>query len=427
MAMSKDGVGQVKGRQFMRSMTTFDPSAKNESLGRLIPRPAIPLFPILSLAEFIPRRAGPVLAVVDSGRTVFTTSGCAAIALAFGLSGIRSGEKVLIPAFHCRAMVEPLSHVSAMPVFVGVRENLSIDLEDAASKLDDKVRALLVPNYFGFPQDWDTIRAFCGAHGLILIEDCAHSFYGSHKNRPLGSFGDFAVASLTKFFPVREGGCLVVNDRGEEGAVIKLQSQDIFANARALLDTAQDATDYGRLPILKPVVAAAKAVKAALHTTSHLAGQTASMDAEKQRSVAQGAFDRSRVGVRATGVTTSIVQWSSRSRVVEGRRRNYFALLAGFDNSSNCRPLLPELPDGVVPFMFPLWIDNLSAIFGSLEDRGVPMQRFGQFLWPGVDAKVCSTSVQLSRHLIQLPCHQSLTKREIDTIIREVRSIAGSK
>ena len=42
-----------------------------------------------------------------------------------------------------------------------------------------------------------------------MLEDCAHAFFGEYENRPLGSFGDYAIASTMKFFPTSEGGCLV--------------------------------------------------------------------------------------------------------------------------------------------------------------------------------------------------------------------------
>ena len=81
----------------------------------------------------------------------------------------------------------------------------------------------------------------------------------------------------------------------------------------------------------------------------------------------------------------------------------------------------------MVPYMFPLWIDNLSAVFPKLEDRAVPMQRFGQFLWNGVDETGCPNSLAFSKHLIQLPCHQELRDDEVAWIIDTVSEvIAGN-
>ena len=54
---------------------------------------------------------------------------------------------------------------------------------------------------------------------------------------------------------------------------------------------------------------------------------------------------------------------------------------------------------------------------------GAPVIRFGEFLWPGVDASVCANSVDLSRRVLQLPCHQEMREREMAWMIDKVRSV----
>ena len=76
--------------------------------------------------------------------------------------------------------------------------------------------------------------------------------------------------------------------------------------------------------------------------------------------------------------------------------------------------------------MFPLWIDDLDRLFRNLEDRAVPMHRFGQFPWPGVDESVCRVSRELSRRSIQLPCHQELTDGEVQEMIGRVHAVVAA-
>jgi len=47
--------------------------------------------------------------------------------------------------------------------------------------------------------------------------------------------------------------------------------------------------------------------------------------------------------------------------------------------------------------------------------------RFGATLWPGVDATVCATSVELGQRMIALPCHQALRSTELAWLIATVR------
>lgn len=58
------------------------------------------------------------------------------------------------------------------------------------------------------------IANFCKKKGIILLEDCAHSYGSLLDNKHTGLFGDAGVYSFysTKAIPVGEGGVLVTND-----------------------------------------------------------------------------------------------------------------------------------------------------------------------------------------------------------------------
>ena len=48
--------------------------------------------------------------------------------------------------------------------------------------------------------------------GIPIIEDCCPSFFSQDRNRKLGKYGDFAVYSFAKIFPIQIGGLLVNNN-----------------------------------------------------------------------------------------------------------------------------------------------------------------------------------------------------------------------
>jgi perosamine synthetase len=52
----------------------------------------------------------------------------------------------------------------------------------------------------------------------------------------------------------------------------------------------------------------------------------------------------------------------------------------------------------------------------------VPIIRFGEFLWPGVDASVCAASVDMSRRVMAFSCHQELHTKEIDWMINKIKA-----
>jgi len=117
------------------------------------PKPRIPTSPVLSLASFSSSKDQHVPSVLDAGGVRFVTSGKRAIALALQQMKIGKNDKVLLPAYHCITMVEPVIQTNATPVFYKINSDTSIDLDDIQARLDGSTKLLLVVHYFGFPQN----------------------------------------------------------------------------------------------------------------------------------------------------------------------------------------------------------------------------------------------------------------------------------
>ena len=415
----------------MRSLTLADGSLAGVDQGRWIPVPETPIQPVLSTAAFFPRGKAAQPTLLDEAPAAYVTAGRIAIGLALKLTGLKPGDKVLIPAYHCSSMVEPLACVGAEPLFYRLRSDLAADLDDIASKIDGSVRALMACHYFGFPQELEALRALCDERGLKLIEDCAHSLFGTYQGKPLGAFGDYATFSLTKFYPVRDGGALVARDSNELAATIEsLSPQSAFTNLRALLDSLEQPLDFGRLPALRPLFGTLKLAKQLLKSARKATSGGGAGDQQTNpaqlRGGREGEFPEEWLHIRCATVSRLTSSLVSRRRLVENRRAHYRRLLDAFSDLPGCRALLPEMGDNVVPYMFALWVDDLREAFPILEDKGVPMQRFGQFLWRGIGEETCSTSAALAQHCLQLPCHQDLREEEMEEMIATVRfAISG--
>ena len=103
------------------------------------------------------------------------------------------------------------------------------------------------------------------------------------------------------------------------------------------------------------------------------------------------------------------------------RRRNYLKLEQALRGIDGCQPLFAQLPERVYPWVFPLLTDEPAQVFDYLKLRGVPIIRFGEYLWDGIDAEVCFHSVDLSRRVMSFSCHQELTDQELDWMIRLIK------
>jgi dTDP-4-amino-4,6-dideoxygalactose transaminase len=389
---------------------------------RLIPLPDLPLNPVLSLGMCFSGGTPPVPSILDTGEAVFTSAGRMAIALALEHMGVKAGERILMPAYHCIVMVEALSHVQAVPSYYRLRDDLSPDYDDLDAKVDGTTRALLLPHYFGFPQDMSKARRFCDDRGIKLIEDCAHAFFGARNGQPLGSWGDYAIGSVVKFFPASDGGFLVSRHGGLRS--LRMTPQGMRATLGAVDKLVTESVRCGRLPALRPLLAGMKAVKRGLRGSPpsvHEGALAQSVDQHPDDLATMETYSHEQVHRGINAASNLFRKLSSSARNAARRRRNYMRLRDGLAAIPGCRPVFDGLSDGTVPFECAMWLDDMNRVFPKLEDLAVPMHRFGQFLAPDMDESVCPVAAAHSHHGVQFACHQDLTVGEIDTIVARVR------
>ncbi|VXC21218.1 DegT/DnrJ/EryC1/StrS family aminotransferase [Massilia sp. 9I] len=388
-------------------------------------RPLVPIAPVLSAASFRRAAAQPVRSVLDAGAVRLVTSGRVAIALALRELGVGPGDKVLVPAWHSPSMVPPVLWRGATPVFYRVGPDGGADLADIAAKLEG-ARVLMATHYFGFHQDLDALRALCDAHGLKLLEDCAHAFIGEYRGRPLGSYGDYAIASSMKFFPVYEGGVLVSARAPLDG--VALQSAGPGFETKAFLNSLERGFAYGRLPAVRAALwlpLKLKDLAWGLLKARRPAG-TAAPALAPDSSDSSFDFDPHWIDKRSSLFARSVLRLASPGRIAALRRAHYLRLDEALRGLPGLRPLFAALPDGVCPWVYPLVAAEPDALAARLAAAGVPVTRFGRPLWQGVDAATCSNAAQLSYSVLALPCHQELHAQELDWLIATVRKVASA-
>jgi perosamine synthetase len=369
-------------------------------------RPRVPLAPVLSRSSFAAEPVPRPLSVLDSGAARQVTSGRIAIALALREMGIGAGDTVLVPAYHSMSMLPPVLACGARAVFYKVGPDAAVDLADVAIKLDASVKAIMVTSYFGFPQALAELRAFCDSRGLMLLEDCAHCFFGEHGGKPVGSWGDYAIASSMKFFPIYEGGCLV-------SARHRLTAQQPVSagagfEAKAALNALESSFAYGRLPLVKAALWLPMQLKAALWRMLKRGDAPALAPSSSDSSFE---FDPRWLDKRCSLFSRLVMRRVSHARIVALRRAHYLRIERALAGLPGCRPLFAALPDGACPWLFPMLVDDPEPLFERLHKAGVPITRFAETLWPG--AEICANSTYLSRHVLAFPCHQELHPDEL--------------
>jgi perosamine synthetase len=127
--------------------------------------------------------------------------------------GVR-GQTVLCPSNTFMATPLAALHAGAEVAFVDCnREDLCMSLADLERKVQrHKPRAAFLVHIGGhIAFDVDAIAELCRAHGIFLIEDCAHAHGAGWNGRRPGTWGDAGVWSFyaTKTISTGEGGMLV--------------------------------------------------------------------------------------------------------------------------------------------------------------------------------------------------------------------------
>lgn len=162
-------------------------------------------------------------------------SGGYAMTTALRACGVGHGDRVLTNAFTLAPVPGAIAAVGAAPVFVGVTQDLVIDLDDLAGKLD-QASVLLLSHMRGHICDMRKLMAMCDAADVTVIEDCAHTMGAAWDGVPSGRWGKFGCYSTQTYKHVNsgEGGLLISDDAdGMARAIMLSGSYMLFEKHRA--------------------------------------------------------------------------------------------------------------------------------------------------------------------------------------------------
>ena len=128
--------------------------------------------------------------------------------------GLQKGDEILMQAFTCNAVPNPILWSGLKPVYIDCKEDYNMSSVDLEKKITPRSRVVLVQHTFGFPADMDKIQEICTKYNLILLEDCAHALGARYKGRKVGTFGkaSFFSFSRDKVISSVYGGMVATNE-----------------------------------------------------------------------------------------------------------------------------------------------------------------------------------------------------------------------
>lgn len=165
-------------------------------------------------------------ALIEQPHTLLVSDMSMALLMALKVGGIGAGDDVVTSPFACMSTNAPIAHAGARAVWADVDEGTGMPTADHIEQaLTDRTRAVLVYHAAGYPADIEAIAALCRRRGLLLVEDCDTALGAFVNERPVGSFGDFAVWS---FYANRqlhggEGGALSCRSQAHAQRALRLR------------------------------------------------------------------------------------------------------------------------------------------------------------------------------------------------------------
>jgi len=163
---------------------------------------------------------------------VAVCNGTVALQLAVAALDLSPGDEVIVPTFTIISCATAITLSGAVPVLVDADpETWCMDVDQVASKITPRSRAIMPVHIYGHPVDMDALGALAARHELAIVEDAAEA-HGSEllsgraseaRWRRCGSFGRMSCFSFYANKPVTTGeGGMVLTD--EEALAQRLRS-----------------------------------------------------------------------------------------------------------------------------------------------------------------------------------------------------------
>lgn len=340
------------------------------------------------------------------------------------------GKRVVLPAFHCTALVEPAVQAGFDVVFYRVRPDFSPDFADIRAKMASGAALLVAVHYFGFPTAMRDFLQTGREHGAYVVEDCAHSFLTSHASGRVGQEGDFALFSYYKFAPSIAGGGLGINVRDfalpTPATRLPRREQTILTKrlVEQMLQNSPERLLSRALLTLEQKRVAAK----------HLAAGADGAPSQSQFMDDPYLFSGDLARTEMPWLCRRVIECCNWDKMANVRRRNYRLLSSLLRKSALFRHVFPVLPDTVCPWAFPVLLEERIAHEHKLRSLGVPLYTFGEILHPRLalfDDSARKDAEYLSQQLLLLPVHAGLSEEDVtrfaETVNRYVEELDSSK
>ena len=291
------------------------------------------------------------------------------------LGVMQKGDEVIVPANTYIASILAITECGLTPVLVEPSiDTLQIDDALIEAVITPRTRAIMIVHLYGRCAYTDRIGNICRQHGLKLIEDNAQAHGCMYDDRRTGSFG---YAAAHSFYPTKNLGAF-----GDAGAVT--------TDDEALAEVIRSIGNYG--------------------------------------SSRKYIFDYIGRNSRIDEIQAAILHEKLKTLDVSNNRRNEIAALY-ISKVTNPLIRMPKCDDrDCVWHIFPVLCEHRDRLQQYLKDNGVetqihyPIPPHKQHCYSDWNHLSFPITEQIHAQELSIPCHQAMTKKEVDEIINLLNS-----
>ena len=146
--------------------------------------------------------------------SLFVTTGTHALELILRHLNIGEGDEVILSSFLNVSPLQVITSLGAKPVLVDINEDsYQICMDSVIDAVNENTKAIIVSHMFGNCALIDELSDL----KVPVIEDASHGLGSTYRDRPIGSFGDYAYFSLSATKMITSGGAggmIITKKRG---------------------------------------------------------------------------------------------------------------------------------------------------------------------------------------------------------------------
>ena len=156
-----------------------------------------------------------------------TSSGSAAINLAYLILGLKPGDELIVPGFGFLAAANIAQTLGLKVVFADVDPNtFCVNVDTIKKVLSKKTKLIVVTHTYGNMCNMNKIVSLAKKRKIYLMEDAAQALGSKYKGKQAGTIGDIGVFSFTstKTLTTGEGGAICVKKRSLYNKLVLFRS-----------------------------------------------------------------------------------------------------------------------------------------------------------------------------------------------------------